>query len=157
MKPEAIPHDIIMAFDRLLDAIQTGDLGIVSAADKQTGETRYVLVRRFKHDDDDYGLEPLGYLTPRVFDEVHEPGSPEEEGKTMVTLSDDPKQGPPPMDAYNATGIAEGWIEADEDRQLEAWQYLEDTGLGYKLQGWFGRRLQMLILDGKVKPRAHAE
>jgi len=50
------------------------------------------------------------------------------------------------MNDYTATGIAEGWIPADsEDQVIEAWQYLHDTGLAYKLQGWFGRTAQSLL------------
>ena len=53
------------------------------------------------------------------------------------------------MDNYTATGIAEGWIEADsEDQIIEAWQHLHDTGLAYRLQGWFGRTAQNLIAQG---------
>ena len=38
------------------------------------------------------------------------------------------------MDAYTATGLAEGFIEADsEDQVIEAWQYLHDSGLAYSL------------------------
>jgi hypothetical protein len=50
------------------------------------------------------------------------------------------------MDSYNAVGIAEGFVEADSEEQvLEAWQYLVDTGMAWKLQGWFGRTAQQLI------------
>jgi hypothetical protein len=55
------------------------------------------------------------------------------------------------MDAYNAVGIAEGFVEAESEEQvIEAWQYLHDTGLGYQLQGFFGRTLQRLIEGGYV-------
>jgi hypothetical protein len=38
------------------------------------------------------------------------------------------------MTPFNATGIAEGFIEADSEEQvLEAWQYLIDTGLCWRL------------------------
>ena len=50
------------------------------------------------------------------------------------------------MNEYNAVGIAEGWIPCDnEETIIEAWQYLHDTGLAYKLQGWFGRTAQNLL------------
>jgi hypothetical protein len=56
------------------------------------------------------------------------------------------------MDNYTATGIAEGFIEADnEEQMIEAWQYLHNTGLAYKLQGWFGRMAQNLIKQGIIK------
>lgn len=55
------------------------------------------------------------------------------------------------MDSYNAVGIAEGFVEADSEEQvLEAWQYLVDTGMAWKLQGWFGRTAQHLINQGYI-------
>ncbi|CAB4190468.1 hypothetical protein UFOVP1207_75 [uncultured Caudovirales phage] len=55
------------------------------------------------------------------------------------------------MDSYNAVGIAEGFVEADSEEQvLEAWQYLVDTGMAWKLQGWFGRTAQQLINQGYI-------
>ena len=56
------------------------------------------------------------------------------------------------MSNYTATGIAEGWIDADSEEQYyEAWQQLHDTGLAYTLQGWFGRTAIKLIESGKIK------
>ena len=56
------------------------------------------------------------------------------------------------MNDYKATGLAEGWINAsDEDEIIEAWQYLHDTGLAYKLQGWFGRTAQNLLKSGEIQ------
>jgi len=49
------------------------------------------------------------------------------------------------MDSYTAIGCAEGFIDATEDQQIEAWQYLIDTGLAWTLQGWFGRTAAHLI------------
>jgi len=55
------------------------------------------------------------------------------------------------MDSYTATGLAEGFIEADsEDQVIEAWQHLVDTGLAWRLQGWFGRVAMQLINDGVI-------
>jgi len=55
------------------------------------------------------------------------------------------------MSNYEATGIAEGWIDADsEDQVIEAWQHLHDTGLAYSLQGWFGRTARDLIEQGII-------
>ena len=55
------------------------------------------------------------------------------------------------MDNYTATGLAEGFIEAESEEQIiEAWQYLHDTGIAYSLQGWFGRTAQHLIQEGII-------
>lgn len=61
------------------------------------------------------------------------------------------------MDNFTATGIAEGWIEADsEDQIIEAWQRLIDTGLAWRLQGWFGRQAASLIEGGICQPARRA-
>lgn len=53
------------------------------------------------------------------------------------------------MDTYTATGLAEGWIEADsEDEIINAWQFLIDTGIVWQLQGSFGRMATQLIENG---------
>lgn len=58
------------------------------------------------------------------------------------------------MDSYTATGIAEGFIEAKSREQaIEAWQHLIDTGLCWRLQGWFGRTAEMLIEEGVCHPK----
>jgi hypothetical protein len=55
------------------------------------------------------------------------------------------------MDSYTATGIAEGFVEAESEEQVaEAWQYLVDTGLAWTLQGWFGRTAAQLIESGFI-------
>ena len=55
------------------------------------------------------------------------------------------------MTAYLATGIAEGFEEAEDDSEvLAAWQYLHDTRLAYQLQGWFGRQAQALLQEGLI-------
>ena len=55
------------------------------------------------------------------------------------------------LDNYTATGLAEGFVEAESEEQIiEAWQYLHDTGLAYRLQGWFGREAQSLIENGII-------
>lgn len=55
------------------------------------------------------------------------------------------------MDDYTATGLAEGFIEADSEEQVtEAWQHLHTTGLAYQLQGWFGRTAQHLLSEGVI-------
>lgn len=53
------------------------------------------------------------------------------------------------MDLVEATFIAEGVTEAkDEQEFLAAWQRLIDSGLCWKLQGWFGRTAAALIDAG---------
>jgi hypothetical protein len=49
------------------------------------------------------------------------------------------------MTPINAVLIAEGEIETDQETQIDAWQYLVDTGLAWSLQGSFGRMAQELI------------
>ena len=59
---------------------------------------------------------------------------------------------------YNAVGIAEGFIECDdEEKIIEAWQYLIDTGLAFKLQGSFGRTAVDLINQGICKKKESEE
>ena len=58
------------------------------------------------------------------------------------------------MTLYLAVAIAEGFSESEEasrERQIEAWQYLHDTGDAYKLQGWYGRTARDLINEGIIK------
>ena len=55
------------------------------------------------------------------------------------------------MNDYEATGLAEGFIEAESEEQvIKAWQHLHDTGLAYNLQGWFGRAARDLIERGII-------
>lgn len=59
------------------------------------------------------------------------------------------------MNSYDAVGIAEGFIEAESEEQvLEAWQFLVDSGLAWKLQGWFGRTASQLIEQGLISAPA---
>lgn len=54
------------------------------------------------------------------------------------------------MDAFTATGMAEGWLDATEEQQIEAWQYLVDSGVAWQLQGWFGRQAVAMIDEGLI-------
>lgn len=58
------------------------------------------------------------------------------------------------MDSYNACAIAEGFDGEEHTREeLEAaWQYLVDTGLAWRLQGWYGRNAAALIENGVIQP-----
>jgi len=55
------------------------------------------------------------------------------------------------IDSSNAVGIAEGWLECEDmETVLQAWQYLVDSGLAWKLQGFFGRTAIHLIQGGHI-------
>jgi len=54
------------------------------------------------------------------------------------------------LDNYLATSLAEGFEQGTEQEVIAAWQYLHDTGLAYKLQGWFGRTVKQLIEQGII-------
>ena len=55
------------------------------------------------------------------------------------------------MDNFTAIGIAEGFIQPDNEEQLiQAWQHLLDTGKVWTMQGFFGRTAQTLIDEGVI-------
>tara|TARA_R100001530_G_scaffold129397_1_gene99701 strand:+ start:2596 stop:3003 length:408 start_codon:yes stop_codon:yes gene_type:complete len=63
------------------------------------------------------------------------------------------------MDSYNATGLAEGFVEPSskkaeeiEKEIISAWQWLVDTGQVWHLQGWFGRNANSMLESGILKP-----
>jgi len=50
---------------------------------------------------------------------------------------------------FEAVGIAEGFIESDDEATtIAAWQHLIDTGAAWSLQGSFGRFAIDLVLHG---------
>lgn len=57
-------------------------------------------------------------------------------------------------DDYDAVAVCEGFAcyEPDADTLRSAWQHLIDTGLCWKLQGWFGRTAHTLIAAGECTP-----
>ena len=57
------------------------------------------------------------------------------------------------MDNYEAVGLAEGFIEGTEEEVINAWEYLEDSGMAWTLQGWFGRTAKALIEEGIIKEK----
>jgi len=50
---------------------------------------------------------------------------------------------------YEAIIIVESQDDVDEIAWIQAWQHLIDTGLCWKLQGWYGRQAMSLIERGK--------
>lgn len=52
------------------------------------------------------------------------------------------------MNPQLAIQICEQLVTAEHDEEVEAWQYLIDTGLAWQLQGWYGRTAHRLINDG---------
>jgi len=52
------------------------------------------------------------------------------------------------MTSYEAIMIAEGAQPSTKELYIGAWQYLIDTGLCWKLQGWFGREATRMIEEG---------
>ncbi len=58
---------------------------------------------------------------------------------------------------FDAVMICEGVQEADEETRIEAWQQIIDSGLVWKLQGFFGRTAQNLIDAGLCQRPAASE
>ena len=57
-------------------------------------------------------------------------------------------------DVHVAIGKAEGYIPCRNlHEEIIAWQYLIDTGMAWKLQGWFGRQAMFLIEQGLCTKR----
>ena len=55
------------------------------------------------------------------------------------------------MDALTAIEIIEGIDEeVDEETYIEAWQFMVDTDLAWKLQGSYGRTAESLIKAGVI-------
>ena len=62
------------------------------------------------------------------------------------------------MDEFKAVMIAEG-VEpvATEKEYLAAWQELVNSGVAWKLQGFFGRTATALIKEGLILPPGHLD
>lgn len=57
------------------------------------------------------------------------------------------------LDPFTAVGIVEGYIDCDTDEiYIDAIQLLIDTGLAFKLPGYFGRVAKMAIERGDCVP-----
>jgi len=58
------------------------------------------------------------------------------------------------MTDFEAIGYAEGFVEpASKEQIIEAWQHLVDTGLAWRLQGWFGRNAKRMIEEGIINAK----
>ena len=55
------------------------------------------------------------------------------------------------MDLTTAVMIVEGDIDADEEQQIAAWQWLIDTGAAFQMQGSIGRQAMSLIWSGACR------
>ena len=56
------------------------------------------------------------------------------------------------MDNFRAVGIAEGFIETDDEAEVvAAWQHLVDTGIINHLQGSYQRTAQQLLEAGMLE------
>lgn len=150
--PPPLPDTIKQLLNAVYQFAKTDDLGVISALSKGTGTSRFVLAGQVVQRDGSVLTVPLGYLSTGIADDVDNPA----EVSPIVTVTPDPAAPATVMDDFTATMIAEGVQEADPDTVLRAWQHLEDTGLGYRLQGWFGRRLRDLIAEGSITPRKEA-
>lgn len=58
---------------------------------------------------------------------------------------------PKHISPFDAVMIAEGVQEATDETRIAAWQQLHDTGMAYRLQGWFGRTAQALLQQGVIQ------
>lgn len=73
----------------------------------------------------------------------------------MPIQSQTPSPVPTPITDYTAVGVAEGWLDAEsEEEVIASWQHLINTGLAWRLQGWFGRTAQTLITTGVCQVNA---
>jgi len=60
------------------------------------------------------------------------------------------------MNSYRAVALAEGFEDGSEEEVIAAWQFLVDTGLAWRLQGWFGRTANALIERGVINQTTEA-
>lgn len=71
-------------------------------------------------------------------------------------MSTIPQEAMAQLTPYTACAIVEGFDgeEYTIEEQLEAWQYLVNTGLAWQLQGSYGRTAARLIEEGLIEAAA---
>jgi hypothetical protein len=52
------------------------------------------------------------------------------------------------MNVQLAIDISMQLVPADHEEEIEAWQYLIDTGMAWKFKGWYERKAKRLIDEG---------
>jgi hypothetical protein len=52
------------------------------------------------------------------------------------------------MNVQQAIDISMQLVPADHEEEIEAWQYLIDTGMAWKFKGWYERKAKRLIDEG---------
>ena len=61
----------------------------------------------------------------------------------------------PAITDFTAVGVVEGWLDSEsEEEVIASWQHLINTGLAWRLQGWFGRTAHALITAGVCQTNA---
>lgn len=55
------------------------------------------------------------------------------------------------MTSIRAIQLIKGQEEGSANDILEAWQYAYDTGMIYRMEGWYGRKMLSLINAGRIK------
>jgi hypothetical protein len=145
-----IPPEYVRNFDALTHAFGEEAVFLLACREKDTGKTAYVLCA-VQPRGQEYEYVPLA----RLFDaDPHTQLEPLPPAPAPAQEVEPDIQTPP--DDYTAILIAEEVMPATDARRLAAWQHLVDTGLAWRLQGWFGRTAAALIEDGLLRdPRRH--
>jgi hypothetical protein len=134
-----IPPESLQAFDRLTHAFAEDAVYLLACRDKATGQPAYVLCA-VQPRGQAYEYVPLARLLDGDPQDLLERLPP---APAPAIEEPDPDADMPLGDGM-AMLIAEGVL-------LQAWQHLVDTGMAWRLQGWFGRTAAALIDDGLIR------